>query len=137
MWKGCMHVHKKVIKENKKLVVPFSIGDTIEIYQSSIAGTWSGKILDTYSNIILIYKVNKQGTYILKTLDGRIFQKPIIGNHLRIYKLPDAAYHLPSSKLSSHLITEDRGIYSQEEDYLFDNNDANYIDLNDENDNSD
>ena len=109
-------IDQKILKKGKELKRPFKIGDHVEMFQSWVANTWSGKIIDRWTGIFLIHKINKRGTYKLKQLNGQVLNQSIHGNRLRIYRMPNTEYRMPSYQASSSMITNDQGTHSKQKE---------------------
>ena len=70
----------------KKTAIPFEEGNLVLEYRSDMANIFGDKFTSRWKGPFIIHKVMNNGSYILKDLNGNVFEdRPAHGNRLKLY----------------------------------------------------
>ena len=69
-----------------KTKIFFEIGDKVLYYEAAKEKQWSGKLRPKWKGPYYIYQVLSNGSYKLRTLDGKILVIPVNRSLLKIYR---------------------------------------------------
>lgn len=96
-------VSNKKLKTSQENKPPFLLGDLVLRYQDAIAGDLGEKIQDRYAGPYIVQQAFANGTYLLKTIHGKLVPRHVHGNKLKIYKNPTLSVQtvLPESNNES------------------------------------